>query len=230
MQCQHCLAVCPTAALSIMGVNPDTCVSFRDTPSYEQTDALVRNRRSVRQFKKENVSPDRLDKLIKTAANAPTGKNTRKVHLHIIDNLADMDRFREMVISTLERYDAEGKLDEKWKFFSAMAKAYRMGTDIIFRGAPHLVVATVPEDAPCPDADGLITLSYLELTASSLGLGTVWLGYLMYILQFVPEVKNMLNIPENHRVSYAMLIGEPSVRYHRGVQRDEISVSRVHFV
>jgi nitroreductase/NAD-dependent dihydropyrimidine dehydrogenase PreA subunit len=229
MKCQHCVAVCPTAALSILGVSPDDCVDRKLCATEEALDALIRNRRSVRQFKKKDVAQEKLEKLFRTAANAPTGKNTRTVQLHVIDNMADMDAFREKVIAHLEKLDAEGKLKGGWEFFSSVVRAFRNGQDLVFRGAPHLVVASLPEDGPCPDADGMITLSYLELMASAMGLGTVWLGFLMYIFQLAPEIKGLLNIPEGHKVAYAMLVGEPSVKYYRGVVRDEITVNRVSF-
>lgn len=229
MGCQHCLAICPTAALSILGVNPDDCVQTSEKATAESVDALIRSRRTVRQYKKKNVAPEKLQKLYKAAANAPTGKNTRTVNLIVIDDIAEMDKFREKAISLIEDKDKRGALGENWSFFASVAKAYRNGTDIIFRGAPHLVVATLPKDGPCPEADGMIVLSYMELAASSMGLGTVWLGFLMYLLQAVPEVKELLNVPEGHMIAYPLLIGEPSVKYHRGVIRDEIGITRVTF-
>lgn len=229
MKCQHCLAVCPTGALSILGIEPEECISAELSASPEAMDALIRNRRTVRQFKKKDVDSDKLEKLFRTASNAPTGKNSRTVQLYVIDNNKDMDAFREKVISHLEKLDAEGKLADGWEFFSTVAKAYRKGSDILFRGAPHLVVATLPEDGPCPDADGIITLSYMELMASSMGLGALWLGFLAYIFKLAPELKELLNIPEGHKVAYPMLIGEPSVKYHRGVVRDDMTVNKVTF-
>jgi len=230
MECQHCLAVCPTAALSICGVNPDDCVPADQSANEDQMEALIRNRRSVRQFKKHNVPKEKLDKLIRTTANAPTGKNARTVTLTLIDNMDDMRIFTDKVIEKLEELDNAGKLVGGLEFFASMARAYRRGNDIIFRGAPHLVLTSVPKDSPCPEADGYISLAYLELMASSMGLGTVWVGYLMYIFSIAPELKGVLNIPEDHVLAYSILLGDPSVKYHRGVIRDEINVNRVSFI
>jgi len=229
MRCQHCLAICPTAALSIFGVEPENCVDPKLSATPEAMDALIRNRRSVRRFKQTDVKPEKLDALIKTTANAPTGKNSRTVQLQIIDNKKDMDAFRAKAMAHLEALEKEGKLEGHWAFFASVLRAYKAGQDIIFRGAPHLVVATLPEDGPCPEADGMITLSYMELMAASMGLGTVWVGFLMYLFSLAPELKELLKVPEGHRVAYALLLGEPSVKYHRGVARDEIVVNRISF-
>ncbi|PLX67443.1 MAG: nitroreductase [Denitrovibrio sp.] len=227
MQCQHCLAICPTAALSILDVNPDECVPVSEIPTAEQVDALIRNRRSTRQFIQTDVAPEKINKLIKTVANAPTGKNVRNTTINIIDNIESMNIFVEKAISKLEELDEAGKLTGPHAFFSNVTKAYRTGTDIVFRGAPHLIVTSAPKTDPCPEADGFINLAYIELMATSMGLGVVWVGFVMHVLALVPELKGDLGIPDDHVVSYALLLGEPSIKYHRGVIRDEIQVNRV---
>jgi len=228
-KCQHCLAVCPTASISILGVKPEDCIPAGEKPSPDKVEALIRNRRTVRSYKDENVDPEKLSYLFKVAANAPTGKNDRQTTLHVIDNKEEMNKFREKVYSTIEKMDSEGKLTGEYSFFGTVAKMYRGGNDIVFRGAPHLVVSSAPKTAASPVADGFIVLSYIELMASSMGLGTVWLGFLMYIFSFAPELKKELNIPEDHDISYPMLIGEPSVKHQRGVVRDDIDIRKITF-
>lgn len=227
IKCQHCLAVCPTAAVSILGVNPDECISAGNIPDAESMDALIRNRRSVRRFKKADVPPEKMQMLYTAAANAPTGENDRKVTLHVIDSRADMDIFMEKAISRIEEIAASGELPRERRFFKAVARAYRMGNDIIFRGAPHLIVASSHESAHCPVADGIISLSYMELTAYTLGVGTVWVNFVMEVLELAPELKELLGIPSDHVPALALLAGLPDVKYPRGVARDDIDVRKV---
>lgn len=54
--------------------------------------------------------------------------------------------------------------------------ALETGRDNLFRGAPHLLIASSPKTAPSPEADCFIALTYFELLAASMGLGTVWSG------------------------------------------------------
>jgi nitroreductase/NAD-dependent dihydropyrimidine dehydrogenase PreA subunit len=229
MKCQHCLAICPTAALSIDGKHPDASVSMTKIPDQTQMDALIRNRRSVRQFKKTDISKERFETLYKAAANAPTGKNTRTVQLHVIDNREDIEKFADKIFTHIEQMEKEGKLTGGNEFFAVLAKGYRKGNDVVFRGAPALVVTSAPKSGPTPMADGFISLSYMELMAYSMGLGAVWVGFLMYIFNLAPELTKLLNIPEDHVISYSMLFGEPAVRYPRGVQRDDIQINKVKF-
>lgn len=226
-KCQHCLAICPTAAVSILGVDPETCVSPDKAADFEQVDALIRTRRSVRKFKNRDVDAETLDKIAKAAANAPTGKNDHQVQLVVVDNREQMDKFKEMVISAIEKADKEGRLDEHSAIFAVMARHFRNGKDIIFRGAPHIMFSVTPKSAPTPLADGFIALSYAELAAGSLNVGTVWAGFVMWLVAAFPEILTNIGIGEDMQVAYALLFGEPAIKYHRGVKRDEIIVRKV---
>ena len=98
---------------------------------------------------------------------------------------------------------------------------------MIFRGAPHLLVASAPKAAPCPLQDTLIALTTFQLLAHARGVGTVWDGMFMMALGVCPELASQLQIPDDHLVGFAMAFGEPAVEYHRTVQRGP---ARVHAV
>ena len=99
------------------------------------------------------------------------------------------------------------------------------GVDVMFRGAPHLLVASAPKDAPCPVQDTHIFLTTFELLASSHGLGTLWDGMFMMALAVCPELRQTLRIPADHALGYAMLFGRPAVQYHRPVKRGPAKVN-----
>ncbi|MGE4317446.1 MAG: nitroreductase family protein [Deferribacterales bacterium] len=225
-KCQHCMTVCPTAAVSILGFQPENSVPDSMKASYEQFDALARNRRTVRKFKKGNVAKDKIDKIIKAAANAPTGKNARQVMLTLLDDEKQMDAFKELLISKIEKADAEGRLTGPMAAFATRAKLFRAGKDFIFRNAPHMMLATCPKSAPTPAADPFIALSYAELAAYTLNVGVIWGGFVMYLFDLFPETAQELGVPEDHMVAYVLLFGESGQKYFRGAQRDDITLNR----
>jgi len=102
------------------------------------------------------------------------------------------------------------------------------GSDNLFRGAPHLLIASSPKTAPSPEADCFIALTYFELLASSMGLGTVWSGLAKWALTAItPEILTSLGVPSSHQVGYMMVFGRPDVTYRRTVQRDHAHINRV---
>ncbi|OEU60730.1 MAG: nitroreductase [Desulfuromonadales bacterium C00003094] len=223
LKCQHCLAVCPTAALSVLGKNPaDSQVLAGHLPTAEQVEALIRGRRSVRRFAPEPIASDTINKLLRTAAHAPTGHNNLGVVFTVIEDPATMKQLREETLAGIREAVEGERLPKGMEFFAGIVKAWDRGTDVIFRDAPHLVIVSAPKSGPTPAADGYIALCTFELLASSLGLGTLWDGLATWALvDIAPQVGAKLGIPETHELVYTMLFGQPAVKYHRTVQRDQ---------
>lgn len=227
IRCQHCLAVCPTAALSILGVNPDESAEILP-PSPDGLENLIKSRRSVRRYRSEAVERAVLDRLMEAVAYAPTGKNERKVRFTLVDDPEVMARIRVMTMEGIRRAVDEDGLPDGMEFFAKFLTAWDQGRDIIFREAPHMLIASSPREATAGEADPFIALSYFELMAASLGLGTVWCGYARWALQsVVPELGRRLGIPSDHRSMYAVMFGWPAVRYARAVQREAQGLHRV---
>ncbi len=223
IQCQHCLAVCPTAAVSILGKNPyDSVAISRDRfPNLEAMIRLVRGRRSVRQYRDENVDNDLVSRLMHALANAPTGVNTRKLTFRLVGNKSVMHRIREKVMAELQVAVEAGRIPQQYAYLENVVRSGReQNRDILFRNAPHALIISTSPEAACPAEDVVLALAYFELMAQSAGLGTVWWGMLKMCLESLPELKPLFGIPEGH-VYYGMLFGLPSVTYSRTVQRDD---------
>jgi nitroreductase/NAD-dependent dihydropyrimidine dehydrogenase PreA subunit len=227
IRCQHCLAVCPTAALSILGVNPDESVEILQ-PAPDGLENLIKSRRSVRRYRPEAVERAVLDRLMDAVAYAPTGKNERKVRFTLVDDTEVMARIRVLTMEGIRRAVEEDGLPDGMEFFAKFLTVWDQGRDIIFREAPHMLIASSPREATSGEADPFIALSYFELMAASLGVGTVWCGYARWALQsVVPELGRRLGIPSDHRSMYAVMFGWPAVRYARAVQREVQGLHRV---
>jgi nitroreductase/NAD-dependent dihydropyrimidine dehydrogenase PreA subunit len=228
IQCQHCMAVCPTAAISIFGRDPADSISISadKLPSCDQMATLIRSRRSIRHYKDSNVDPDLIAKLLATVSNAPSGVNSRKLTFNVIDDKDVMHQLRDKVLSRLKAENDAGKIPDTFAYLTAAVPAYYdHGADILFRNAPHALIISEPPDAPCPSEDVTLALAYFELLAQSAGLGTVWWGMLKMVLIALPEMKTLLGLPEKHTY-YGMLFGTPDIKYPRTVQRDDAAKIR----
>ena len=88
--------------------------------------------------------------------------------------------------------------------------------------------ASSPKTAPSPEADCFIALTYFELLAASMGLGTVWSGLAKWALTaLAPEILAGLGVPASHHVGYMMVFGHPDVTYRRTVQRGQGNINLV---
>jgi nitroreductase/NAD-dependent dihydropyrimidine dehydrogenase PreA subunit len=229
-RCQHCLAVCPTGAVSILGIDPDACTELEgNMPDASRLETLIKGRRSVRKYSDKDLDPALIDELLDTASHAPTGVNAQAVLFTVVREGAVMKGLRQEVMAQLTQLNDDGKLPEGLveQYIGMAVEAWKEGMDIIFRGAPHLLITSAPKDAPCPVQDTHIALTTFQLMAHARGVGTLWDGMVMMALSLIPELAARLGIPENHMVGYAMVFGEPAVEYHRTVQRGPASVNVV---
>lgn len=226
IKCQHCLAVCPTGALSIWGKNPDKSEQIADINSDEIL-KLIKSRRSVRQYKPSNLDKDRMDKLKNVLKYAPTGVNFHKLHFSFVDDIEVMDDIRNLTNEKAIIFLKNPVVKQILPHFAGMAEAIESGHDVIYRGAPHMVVVSVPLNAHCKKEDPLIALSYFDLYAQSMGVGTLWCGFAYYCFKIFPELSDYVNIPDGYKVAYVMLFGIPDVKYKRCIQPEEYNITCV---
>ncbi len=223
ISCQHCLAICPTGALSFNEKHPENS----QAADYNDILGLIKSRRSVRQYTEEEISEETFSKLKEMLPFIPTGCNSHSLHFSIVEKKSAMDiirnRVNELLIKTMS-YKALAPIVNK---FSKYKDAFINGEDVIFRGAPHMVVVSSPITAPCATVDPIIALSYFELYAQHLGLGTCWCGFAQVCLKIFPEICEMLEIPSGYKPVYVMLLGIPAVKYQRTIQPEPYKIAEI---
>lgn len=230
LRCEHCLAICPTAAISILGFNPDESQNLAGSfPEAWRLETLIRGRRSVRHYRQENLDPSVIDHLIEVASCAPTGVNSRQVRFTVLDDRMKLARLRDEVMDGLVRLDKAGALPKSKAYYARFVRVWeKHRVDLIFRDAPHMLIATAPESISAPKEDCMIALACFELFAQAQGIGTLWNGLATWAIdQMLPEFRLRLGIPEDHLFGYAMLFGKPAVHYLRTVQHAAPQIYRV---
>lgn len=229
-RCQHCLAVCPIGAVSILGLRAqDSQLLAGNFPDAAAMEVLIKGRRSVRYYKDENLEPELLQRLLDVASHAPSGMNARQVQFTLVDDREKLSTLRDELMAGLSRKVRDGSFPEGMEYFANFVRLWEeKRIDFIFRGAPHFLVASAPQSIVTPTQDCLIALSYFELFANTLGVGTVWDGLAKWAINdILPEFRNRLGIPGDHVIGYAMAFGRPAVQYSRTVQYGAARIHRV---
>lgn len=225
-KCQHCLAVCPVGALSVCGKSPENSNKiFSQNPDMILN--LIQSRRSCRHYKQINLSPEKLVKLKNMLKYVPTGVNFHKLHFAFIDDIDVMNEFRNHVNEKIMNALTTKPVKVIAEKFSRYSKMFLSGEDVLFRGAPHLVVVSVPDNAPCKNVDPFIALSYFELYANSMEIGTCWCGLVQFCIKVMPELVEYLGIPNGYNPACVMLFGEPDIKFARTVQPEPFEIVSV---
>lgn len=229
--CMHCVAVCSEGSAAIHGYGPDEGQEITDDgmPTPQQMEFLIKSRRSTRSYQDKNVDTVIIDKLVEVASHAPTGHNDRSLLFTVVDDKGVIYDLREMAFAGLEKLIGEESLPEGMEMFADIMEAWKQEKkDILFRGAPHLLIVSAHKESAAPMHDCIIALTTFDLYAQSHGLGTIWNGLAtLTIADLVPELKNRLGIPEDHRLGYAMGFGLPAIRFERTIERGVPAINKV---
>lgn len=221
--CQHCMAICPKGALSFGNKNPyaSEIVSYGNS---EDLLRLIKSRRSFRFFQKQDIPPEKLSKIVDMLAYPPKGGNADSLHFSIV---ATAEKMRAIEKFT---YDTINAIENPSPVIESCRNCYNNGIDFIYRGAAALVAVSVDKSkaiAGCENADPIIALSYLDLYAQSLELGTLWTDATVSVMKELPEVRSLLEIPDECELNYVMLLGVPAIKYRRTVQREPANVTMI---
>ena len=193
-------------------------------------DSLIANRRSCRRYKDKNVDTAVINDMLGRLSGAPNGGNKQQVEFTLIDDRVQMDHFRQIVYSRMEALAAQGIYPkgfskEAYEDMKRWEKTVR--PDMLFCGAPHILIPHAPFGHGEPIQDVVIAGTYFELLCASRGLGAVMLTFPLGALEQMPDIKAMLNIPAHHYIGMIIGFGYPEIQYARGVQR-EMEQGRIH--
>lgn len=230
-KCEHCLAVCPTGAISIFGHKPENSLSPVDCKTTApMMDSMIANRHSCRRYINKNVPSSVINDMLKQLSNAPNGGNKQQVEYTLIDDKEQMNEFRIAAYKQMEVLAEQGIYPkgfdkESYKDMKRWEKTVR--PDMLFCGAPHILIPHAPLGKGEPIQDVLIAGTYFELLCASRGLGAVMLTFPLGALEQMPDIKAMLSIPDNHYIGMIIGFGYPEIKYARGVQK-ELEKSRIH--
>jgi len=227
--CQHCLAVCPTGAVSVLGLQASDSLELEGNPvDYRQMERLVKGRRSVRRYLDENIDPALITEILEIAGHAPSGRNERQVQFSVVDDREVMNQIRHRTMDLLAASINSDSLPPGYQFFKTIVNGWQAyQADTIFRWAPHLLVASAARESASPEQDAIIALSYFEIVCQSVGIGTLWNGMVKMTMTLVPELREMLAVPRDHQFGFAMSFGKPAVHYMRTVQHHNGLIQRV---
>ena len=220
--CGHCVAVCPVDAIDNSKTPKDKQVDAKDFPKLngEQAEHFIRSRRSIRSYQEKSVSREELTKLVDIARFAPTGSNSQGISFLVIEDKQIVEKATELTIRMIEKSPLKDSL-------KGLIRSYREdGVDSILRGAPNLIITTADKDFSGGRGNSISCLTYLELFAPSIGIGTCWAGFLEYCAGIKGSpLPKLFNIPETKIITAAVMVGYPNYSYKKLVDRNPLEVT-----
>lgn len=239
--CGQCMMVCPDGSVTVRGrgVSPDDLLDLplrEQRASADALTALMLARRSVRRFADRPVDPHLLEQVVAAASSAPMGIPPWDVGCLVINGRAQVREvafavargyegmlkvMRPGLLKLLRPFMRSGLHAQFTTFILPLARTYvdhyRRGEDVVFYGAP--VVLVFHHSSFADAADAAIACTYAMLAAESLGLGTTMIGGAPPLLQRNRALCRRLGIPDGNKPSLALIVGHPAVTYRRAIRR-----------
>lgn len=230
--CQRCMAVCPSGALSICGKDPADSVLTADRPEPQAVETLILTRRTCRSYRDEDVSPAVLERILRVVGNAPSGGCHQQVEFTVFPNREAFARFKGFFWKRVQENAEQGIYPEGFGAhdYALVKKGMDRGNDVIFRGAPNVLLIHAAMNRGNWVVDTGIALSYAELLFNAYGLGTVVASFAGAALKRLPDLRAQLGIPEDHFLQCPLVFGVPAITFPRGVQRfDHLKIHTADF-
>ena len=215
LRCGHCVAVCPSGSLEHGEIPLAQCPRIKESLgiSFEQCAQLIKNRRSVREFKDKNVPAKEIERIINVARFAPTGHNNQEVQWLVINNREAVRRLADIGTDWF-RWSMKNN-PALAPMLEGALKQQESGNDVFLRHAPALVIAFAEKNNPIAAIDCVIAVSYFDLAAVSAGLGCCWAGFLQMAATSFPPMIEAVALPDGCVPYGCLMVGYPRYKYQR---------------
>jgi len=225
--CGHCVAACPKGALdnvkNPLSQNVEIPAQFSPDPA--QAAFFLRSRRSIRRYKDEPIPRTTMLKLLEIARFAPSGHNSQGISYLVVEGRENLTSIRNIVVEWMREVVRLSPEMARQYHMAALIRAHEAGEDRILRAAPHLIAAHAPADLLAAPVSTMLSLEYVELYATALGIGTCWAGYTQTCARQFPALPRFLKIPSGRSITGILMAGYPKYGYHRLPERNPLDVA-----
>jgi nitroreductase len=179
----------------------------------ETTLQIISKRRSCRNFTTEQLTHQEIEKLIQAAQGAPIGMNfVNKIQLIVVQN--------KMLLDELEQNTRHYFSDQNHQIANHKIKS------ALYQAPTLIIVAIEKLSGPFEKGQYCSAACILEnmiLTATEMGIGSVYLSGVTTALNGNRELLKKLGIPENYQGASAIAIG----RQAKELQARDLTEERI---
>ncbi len=232
--CGHCTAVCPVNAVVNTRIDMNEFREIEDPGiTFDQFTLLVRNRRSVRNYKREPLKKEHIDKLLEAVRYIPTGSNKQSLKYKFITDQELLLKTKTAMASRTRRISRLINAfpvkyfvrESRRRSLHRLTDLFYEGYDTFLRGAPCLLIIYTEEKYfAIPKWDAGIASNTIDLAAQTLGIGTLMNGYFVVLSNQFRSIRRLVRMKKNETILTAMCLGYPEIKYRKSVYRRPLDV------
>jgi len=156
---------------------------------------VIKNRRSTRAFKQEQIKPEELELIVEAGTFAPSGHNSQPWYFTVIQKREVIDHINETSKEVMAQMEIE------WMRNAGMNQAF----DITYK-APTLIIVSGRKDGITWKTDCAAAIQNMLIAAESLNIGSVWVGFAAFCFNKPGEAEK-LGIPAGYEPFYGVALG-----------------------
>lgn len=245
--CGHCVAICPTGAITHPLVPTSACQPLDETNrlSYDQYMGFLKMRRSRREFKDQEISREVIDKLLAAAVQAPNGINRKNVCYTVITDRRVLKEMTDTIINQtaqlvkllknpigrfifkLFNSDFYRELGFFMPLMEQISGFQASGKDLVAYNAPCVILVHTLKNDMCGSEDSVYAAANIQYAAEILGLGTCCIGFITGPVNSDKSLKKLVHLPPNHKVHTSLVVGYPEFKYTKSAPKADANVSWV---
>ena len=159
---------------------------------------VIRNRRSIRLFKDEQIKKEELDQIIEAGLYAPSANNSQAWHFTVIQGKEMIERVNSWLLEEVEKGDN-----------SRLKEIIARTGGKIFRNAPTVIIVSAASKDSYAAINAAAATQTILLAAESFGIGTCWIGTVRLLAEStkLEQYAQELKIPEEYAPKNGITLG-----------------------
>ena len=166
----------------------------------------IRNRRSTRKYKSEQVRDEDLTNILEMGQYAPSGGNNQSTHLIVIQKEKVLRDLKQLVVQEFSQMIIN---DGMYKSLQGSIRASKNGAYDFCYNAPTLLIVANQKGYGNAIADCACVLENMMLAATSLNIGSCWINQLHWLDENI-EIRSYLQklgLAENETICGGLALG-----------------------
>lgn len=154
----------------------------------------IKNRRSTRKYKEEQISEEELQALLDAGIQAPSAVNAQPWYFTVVQNKEMINHMSDKSKEVMLKSDNENIVN--------------IGKNVvnIFYNAPTLIIVSGKKEVSSYSVDCSAAIENMLIAAESIGLGTAWVGLSRFFFTLSDEIKK-LKLPDGYEPFYTVAVG-----------------------
>lgn len=212
IMCGQCSAICPQKAILIAGYENDLIEKQKDI-HLNPDDVLnvIRFRRSIRNFKRTEISEEIVEQILEAGRLTHTAKNLQDVSFIVLNK--EKEAIEKMAVRVFRAIKPFANL------FIPMARRRKIDDNFFFFNAPVAIVIAAKEKT-----NGILAAQNMEFVAEANGLGVLYSGFFTMAANASRKIKKAIGIPKGKKVAMTLVIGYPNINFLRSAPHKKLEV------